>query len=79
MKNFIILFLLFQYSALFGQVKFEYEIAVNSTEVPVKCTDFIGQLNFASDVRWIKERSQLGTSYEAKFSFEKTIYQNHYF
>ncbi|RZS93422.1 hypothetical protein [Aquimarina brevivitae] len=69
----IILFFLVQLAAS-AQVKFEKEKRVKSSDVPKSATTWIDSLPFTHKIKWYKEISQDGTSYEAKTCLHKTKY-----
>ena len=65
----IMIFLLAGFQPLPGQEKFEREISIRSTEAPEQATSFTGSCPFDKKIKWYKEESQDGISYEAKTKF----------
>ncbi|MEL6593167.1 MAG: hypothetical protein AAFQ68_23920 [Bacteroidota bacterium] len=54
-----------------GDTKFERESRVKPVEVPASAQDFVKGCQFAQRVRWYREESQSGLSYEAKVKSEQ--------
>ncbi len=73
MLRLCVLFFLVSFAA-FSQFKFEKEDRVSSGEVPKKAIDFIEKCNFTKKIKWYKEESQLGKTFEAKTCFKKHKY-----
>ena len=53
--------------SLIAQVKFEKETRINRTDVPQNAGHMIELLELDEKVRWFKEKSENGVSYEAKY------------
>lgn len=53
-------------SGLFGQSKFESETRVSLSEVPSQAASYMSSIEKANKVRWYREESQLGITFEAK-------------
>lgn len=70
MKTLTIIFLLLSPILLFSQEKFEREYRISKDEIPVLAKDFIQELT-SKKVLWLREESQIGTTIEAKFKFQK--------
>ncbi len=74
--KFILLFLIFvagfgNLSQVNGQ-KFEREYGVSYPEVPESAVAFVKGCDFDRKIKWFKEESQDGISFEAKTKFRKT-------
>lgn len=61
-------------SGLFGQSKFESETRVSLSEVPSPAVSYMSSIGKAYKVRWYREESQLGTTFEAKTRIEDFWY-----
>ena len=62
----IVLLYLFQINSLQAQVKFEKEKKIKAKDVPEAALSFIKDCNLDKAVKWYQEKSEKGTSYEAK-------------
>lgn len=65
-KLFLLICLLFS-QVLLAQDKYEKESRVKRSEVPDLAFTFIDSLGIKSKIKWYKEQSLSGSSYEAKF------------
>lgn len=60
--------------SVFSQEKIEREYRVNPNKVPAKSLQIVKMWNFKKKVKWFKEESQDGKTYEAKVYYKKHKY-----
>lgn len=70
---FILIFSFFSFKSL-SQQKFEKEIRVKSYQIPNKALQFIQNIDFDTKVKWYKEISNDGITYEAKSYYLKNLF-----
>lgn len=68
------LFLICSFWTAYGQEKFEREFTMKATEVPGPARAFIDSCSFDKKIKWYKEESQEGISFEAKTKFSGSWY-----
>lgn len=68
------LFCLLFSSFAYGQFKFEKEYRVKESLVPIKSSNFIQKIKSKKRLKWYKEESYGGQSFEAKFKLDKIKY-----
>ncbi len=75
LKSALILFFLLVNTLVFGQDKVEYEERIKKELVPLKAKEWLSK-TFQSKpkVKWFKENSENGFSFEAKFKLNKSFY-----
>jgi len=59
---------------LHGQIKIEKEIDISKNEAPTLMQEFIAKQDFEKKIKWYKEFSEIGMTYEAKTCFKKFKY-----
>jgi len=70
----ILLLWFFPLTNAFAQIKFEQEQRVQPHTVPTAALTFIDQCPIQKGVKWYKENSQEGVSFEAKFKMDRYRY-----
>ena len=66
LKIFLVFVLILQLNFGYGQYKYEREKRVKESEVPEFSYQYINSQNFTKKIKWYREESQDGISYEAK-------------
>lgn len=76
MKKTIYFYLIFSlfYFESYSQQKFEKEIRVKAYQIPNKALQFIQNIDFDTKVKWYKEISNDGITYEAKSYYLKNLF-----
>lgn len=69
--HFIFAFLFCFTTSVFSQYKFEKEYRIDTENVPAIALQFITNCSFTKKVKWYKEESQDGISFEAKTKYQK--------
>lgn len=70
----LLFFLLLFLSKLSAQVKYEREVRLRPTEIPVRAFDFSDELSFEYAYRWYRNLNQADTTYEMRTRHLKTNY-----